>query len=143
MTEIINEKIPYFGEEGLNCSESSLRMLIERGVVDIPIESVKLMTGLGGGMSCGGPCGAVVGCTAAIGSVAGRYDTDIPGNTTWEARQKFMNEFHRRFGAVTCDQLMFGTDKTTVEMQTVCSNIVLGAVDIATEIIEDLKAQQK
>lgn len=138
MTEIINENLPYFGEEGLNCAESSLRLLIERGVIDLPLEVVKLMTGLGGGVCKGGPCGAVVGCTAAIGSQIGRYDPAIPGNPTWDTRNKFLKEFEMKYGHIACDDLMYGVDKTTVEMQKKCSEIVLGAVEIATKIIDKL-----
>lgn len=143
MTELINEKIPYFGEGKLCCSESSLRLLIERGAVDIPLESVKLMSTLGGGMRCGAPCGAVIGCLAGIGSVVGRYDTDISDEYILETRNRFINRFRERFGHVTCDGLMFGEDKTTVQMQKVCSEIVLEAVDMAAEMIEELKAAQK
>lgn len=42
MSDIINEKVPYFGEDFMACSESTLRLLIERKVVDLPKESIKL-----------------------------------------------------------------------------------------------------
>lgn len=138
--EIINEKVPYFGEEGLNCAESSLRLLIERGVVDVPMDSIRLFTGLGGGAGCsGGPCGVVVGCTAAIGSKLGRSD---PSQAHWQptidVRNVFLERFKERFGHLTCDGLTEGLVNESVETQKLCSTFVLGGVEIATEIINEL-----
>ena len=44
------EVTKYFYKGGLNCAESTLRCLIEEGVIDAPPEAVRMMTGFGGGM---------------------------------------------------------------------------------------------
>lgn len=54
----------YFYKGGLNCAESTLRCLIEDGVIAPPPEVVRMMTGFGGGIQRGTTCGAVV---AAVG----------------------------------------------------------------------------
>ena len=67
----------YFYKGGLNCAESTLRCLIEEGIIDPPPEVVRMMTGFGGGMQRGTTCGAVVAAVAAIGWATGR---DSPGS---------------------------------------------------------------
>ena len=37
---VINEQVPYFDFDGLSCAESTLRCLIERGVIDADRKSV-------------------------------------------------------------------------------------------------------
>ena len=36
MHQVLNEKIPYFSDDGLSCAESTLRYLIEHGYADLP-----------------------------------------------------------------------------------------------------------
>ena len=69
MHQVLNEKIPYFSDDGLSCAESSLRYLIEHGYADLPLDTVRIMTGLHGNMGRCANCGAVNGCVAAIGAV--------------------------------------------------------------------------
>ena len=55
---VINEQVPYFDFDGLSCAESTLRCLIERGVIDAPMDTVRMLTGLhGGALGPGGYCG--------------------------------------------------------------------------------------
>ena len=44
MHQVLNEKIPYFSDDGLSCAESSLRYLIEHGYADLPLDTVRIMT---------------------------------------------------------------------------------------------------
>ena len=37
MHQVLNEKIPYFSDDGLSCAESTLRYLIEHGYADLHI----------------------------------------------------------------------------------------------------------
>ena len=63
MHQVLNEKIPYFSDDGLSCAESSLRWLIENGYADLPLDTVRIMTGLHGNMGHCANCGAVNGGT--------------------------------------------------------------------------------
>ena len=39
----------YFYNGGLNCAETTLRCLIENGIINAPLDTVRMMTGFGGG----------------------------------------------------------------------------------------------
>ena len=69
MHQVLNEKIPYFSDDGLSCAESTLRYLIEHGYADLPLDTVRIMTGLHGNMGRCANCGAVNGSVAATGSL--------------------------------------------------------------------------
>lgn len=104
--------------KGLNCSESVYSALQEAGLVDLPPETVALMTGFGGGIGLsGGVCGSLVAATAAVGSVHGRphpgegADMDeivqqLYGNP---GRYRFFNQipyrFAEKFGSTQCAEL--------------------------------------
>lgn len=66
----------YFYNGGLNCAESTMRTLIEEGVTGAPPESVRMMSGFGGGMQRGSTYGAVVAAVAALGWAAGRTEPE-------------------------------------------------------------------
>lgn len=59
--------------DGLNCSESVFKAVIDTGITDFPPEIVALSTGFGGGMGlAGNNCGALIGAVMAVGAVHGR-----------------------------------------------------------------------
>ncbi len=131
--------IPYFHAEGLNCAESALRLLIERGVLDIPEETIRMMSGLGGGMQRGLTCGAVTACVTAIGCATGRTRPDESRGPSADAVQRFLKAFEDRFSAIDCDTLTEGFVAKSPEMYDKCSDYVLHAVHAATDIIQEAK----
>ena len=134
---VIDERIPYFSDDTLACSESTLRYLIEQGVVDLPMSAVKMMTGLHGNMGRCANCGAVNAGTAALGSHFGRTQPGESGAPTYRAVEAFLSEFEGRFGAVKCAQLVGDNDPASLEQQRRCSGYVLGAAEIVTRLIEE------
>lgn len=95
----------YFYNGGLNCSESTLRNLIENQVVDAPMDTVRMMTGFGGGMQRGTTCGAVIGAVAALGWVTGRTEPDQSRAASAAAVRTFLERFEAEFGTLNCKQL--------------------------------------
>ena len=134
---LINKEIPYFGEEGLTCSQSTLRLLIERGVVKMPLESVKLMSFLHGNMKRDAKCGAVNAAAVAFGWAFGFYEvgghTDRLGYTLLEL---FMREFEQKFGSVKCQELVGTTVKERVDGQWTCAEYVVWAAGKIEELIK-------
>ncbi len=141
--DVINEQVPYFDFNGLSCSESTLRCLIERGVVDLPMDAVKLMTGMHGGAfghGRGAMCGALTGGAAALGWVLGRVDPDKSSKRLIEAEARFVDAFEKKFGAVSCDALLVG-EEASREQLTRCADQVVFAVETVTEILEEERAK--
>ena len=95
----------YFYKGGLNCAETTLRCLIEEGVIDAPPETVRMMTGFGGGMQRGTTCGAVVGAVAALGWVTGRTEPEQAREPSAKAVREFLREFENSFGTLNCKEL--------------------------------------
>ena len=141
--DAVNPQVPYFGFHGLSCSESTLRCLIERGVVDLPLDAVKMMTGLHGGAfghGRGGLCGALTGGAAALGWVLGRTEPDQSSKRLIDAEAKFVEAFEQKFGAVSCDDLLV-YEEASREQLTRCADQIVFAVDYITQVIEEERAK--
>lgn len=95
----------YFYNGGLNCAESTLRCLIEEGVIDAPMDAVRMMTGFGGGMQRGATCGAVIGAVAALGWATGRTEPGQSRTESAAAVREFLKEFEAEFGTLNCREL--------------------------------------
>ncbi len=129
MSQIINEKVPFFGDDLMACSESTLRLLIERGVVDLPKEAIKMMTGMHGNMGRCANCGAVNGAVAAIGAKYGRTDYNQDNKLVFQLVEDFLTAFENKFGSVKCECLIGSNDISNINQQYRCSEYVLFAAD--------------
>ena len=131
----------YFYKGGLNCAESTMRCLIENEVVDIPLESVRMMSGFGGGMQRGSICGAVTGAVAAIGSKYGRTETGEDRKPSADAVRSFLKQFEEEFGTIYCKKLQKAYVKEhnlkSPGMYRACTVFVEKAVEWAKEMIEE------
>ncbi len=133
---LINKEIPYFGEEGLTCSQSTLRLLIERGVVKLPLETVKLMSYLHGNMKREAKCGAVNAAAVAFGWAFGFYE--VGGHKDrrgYLLTEEFMQAFEEKFGSVKCQELVGTTVQERVDGQWTCAEYVVWAADKIEELI--------
>lgn len=138
---IINPEIPYFNDDGLSCSESTLRCLIENHVVDLPISAVKMMTGLHGNMGRCANCGAVNGAAAAIGAMYGRTEPEQDSKRVYRILEDFLREFEGKFGSVKCEELLANNDPASLEQQYRCSEYVLTATEIVTRLLKEEKTK--
>ena len=76
----VKEKAKGNFRAGLNCAESVFEAFISVVDIELPHETMCLMTGFGGGGGLfGDTCGALVGAMAALGAVYGRreFPTDL------------------------------------------------------------------
>jgi len=132
----------YFYNGGPNCAESSVRCLIEGGVIEAPMDVVRMMTGFGGGMQRGSTCGAVVGAVAALGWVTGRTEPDEPRTESAAAVKEFLKRFEAEFGTLSCRELQATYVKEHAlksdGMYRKCTVFVEKAVDIVKEILKEI-----
>lgn len=130
----------YFYNGGLNCAETTLRCLIEEQVIDAPMETVRMMTGFGGGMQRGTTCGAVVAAVAAMGWITGRTEPEESRAASAAAVREFLRQFEERFGALDCHSLRAVYSKEhglkSEGMYRSCTVFVEAAIEIAQQILE-------
>ncbi len=131
----------YFFNGGLNCAETTMRCLIEDGAVDIDPQTVRLMSGFGGGMQRGLVCGAVIAGVAALGAKYGRISLDEPRKPSADAVKRFLKEFEERFGTLSCLELRTKYAKEhclkSEGMYRACTVFVEEAVRIAESILSE------
>ena len=131
----------YFYKGGLNCAESTLRCLIEDGAIDVPIETVRMMSGFGGGMQRGSICGAVTGAVAAIGSARGRTEPGEDRKPSASAVREFLKRFEEEFGTLYCKELQKIYVKEhalkSPGMYRACTVFVERAIELAKEILQE------
>lgn len=139
--------LKYFYNGGLNCAESTLRCLIEDGVIDAPMEAVRMMTGFGGGMQRGTTCGAVIGAVAALSYATGRTEPDEPRAASAAAVREFLKRFEAEFGTLTCKELQAVYVKEHAlksdGMYRKCTVFVESAIAMVKEILEQQLPEQK
>ena len=126
---------------GFNCAESVLLTLAEhQGIKNTLIP--KIATPFGGGIARSASiCGCVTGAIMAIGLKYGRMKATDDRLKTYAMTTDFMNAFERKFGSITCYDLI-GCDFRTPEGQkrfeelheTRCTSFVKGAVEIMLEM---------
>lgn len=135
---------------GFNCAQSVLIQFCEEYGLD-STTALKLATSFGGGMAHNAQtCGAVTGAIMAIGLKYGRTrveDIEIK-DKNYELVGKFMTEFKKSFGSLSCPELL-GIDLSTPEgfaiqkekgmTRQVCPKFVSGAARILEEIISEKK----
>lgn len=135
------EVTQYFYKGGLNCAESTLRCLIEEGVIDAPPEAVRMMTGFGGGMQRGITCGAVVGAVAALGWATGHTEPGQSREASARVVREFLRRFEEHFGTLDCRVLQATYVKNhalkSEGMYRSCTEFVEKAVELAQEILVD------
>lgn len=133
------DAVTYFYKGGLNCAETTLRCLIEEQVIDAPPETVRMMTGFGGGMQRGMTCGAVVGAVAALGWAAGRTEPEQDRGPSAKMVRAFLQEFESSFGTLNCRELQTAYVKEhaikSEGMYRCCTVFVERAIELVQEIL--------
>lgn len=135
-------------KDGLNCSESVFKAVIDTGVTGLEPEAVSIATGFGGGIGLAGyGCGALIGAVMAVSAVHGRRNPlegefkdrvdRLYGNPgLYRLFNGMAHEFKEKFGALDCMQLNEGYpewfDKDRFRE---CMKMVIYAAGMAVEYI--------
>lgn len=122
-------------EYDLNCAESIMYAANEEYDLNLSKETLKVMSGFGGGMATGDICGVITGSIGIIGIMF----TEVSGHKSPKVREmtkEFINRFKEKLGYTKCIDLK----KEYVNVKKCTLMIEVGA-DILEEII--LKEKQK
>jgi C_GCAxxG_C_C family probable redox protein len=136
-------------KDGLNCSESVFKAVIDTGVTGLDPEAVSLATGFGGGIGLAGHnCGALIGAVMAVGAVHGRRNPlegefkdrvdRLYGNPgLYRLFNGMSHEFKEKFGALDCMKLNEGYPKWfDKDRFRECMKMVVYAAGMAMEYIQ-------
>ncbi|WP_213951000.1 C-GCAxxG-C-C family protein [Tepidanaerobacter syntrophicus] len=133
----------YFNANGFNCAESTVKLIMSKDIIDIPVDMIKMMSGFGGGMQRGLVCGAVIAGIATLGLATGRKDPTESREPSAKAVQAFLEEFEFNFGSILCNELTKGFNLKSNEMYAHCTQFVTGAANIVVKIIRDYQSDNK
>jgi len=132
---------------GLNCAECVFEAVLSQVDTGLPLETMCVMTGFGGGGGFfGDSCGSLVGAMAALGAVYGRrqipldYKTakeELNGNPgLYRLFNRLPNEFQKRFGSTQCRDLcdQFRENWQCRERALFCRELVIEMAGLAAEM---------
>lgn len=103
--------------QGYYCAESVLQALAPDGPGAAPFPPRAATAFCSGMARTRGTCGAVTGAILGLSLTLGRDTPQASVQQCYEATQRFLTEFERRFGSSNCQTLLEGCDLATVEGQ--------------------------
>ncbi|MGI6031487.1 MAG: C-GCAxxG-C-C family (seleno)protein [Eubacteriales bacterium] len=118
----------YYLNENRNCSEAVMLAANDTYQLGLTNDELKLLGGFGGGMGCGSLCGALAGGIAILGRMNIKtiaHETD----GLKELCADFVDQFHRRLGSTSCDELTAKYRREDVRC--------LEAVELAAQLLEE------
>ena len=126
----LEEKCGSYHDRGFNCSQSVLCALMDETGLDEQL-SAQLGTCFGGGMRCGGVCGAVTGGLRAIGCVCMEgLDPAAEKEPSTALAHELEERFTAEIGTLLCAEIQETHEKTW------CPRCIELAARITKEIIE-------
>jgi len=106
MAREARDKAGGYFKEGYNCAEAIFLTFREYLAPEMDPESVKLLTGFGGGAGHAGcMCGALTSSLLALNMVTGRSSKEESRSKAYECAQEFHDRFAEYFGATCCRAL--------------------------------------
>ncbi|WP_160688524.1 C-GCAxxG-C-C family (seleno)protein [Clostridium sp. C2-6-12] len=133
---MLKEMVKKYREEkyDLNCAESIMYAANEEYDLNLSRETLKVMSGFGGGIGIGHICGVITGAAGVIGVMF----TEVSGHKSprvKEMAQEFISDFQEKLGYIKCDDLK----KEYINVKR-CTLIIETGAEILEEII--LKEKQ-
>ena len=122
----------YYLNGDYNCAEAMLLAIRDEYGLDIARDTLRLMSGFGGGMGCGSTCGALTGGVAALGSLLVQQRAHATEGFK-EACAGWVEAFTASLGSERCDVLKekyANTDRR-------CLDAVLVAADTLEAYLRD------
>ena len=128
--------LKYF-RNGLYCSEAVVRAFNEVYKLGLPESAYKLTTGFGSGMGESGcACGAVTGCVAVIGLVAGREKVYQSERIAYLATKQLHDQFRAKHKAICCRVLTRTVQWNSAQHKKLCEQYVIDAATWTDELLQ-------
>ena len=103
--EVRNKAGNYY-KSGFNCAEAVFLTFREYLAPEISPETVKLVTGFGGGLGHAGClCGALTGSIVALNMLKGRTSPQEKRDVPYDLARRFHDRFEEKFGYTCCRAL--------------------------------------
>ena len=124
----------------INCAECTSMALTDALGVGNGMEDARYMAAFGGGMGCGGVCGALVGAESALGRymVSRLPEGSVPiGDSCPELRElsaEYHDRFCQEFGSEFCRDLKTGWAE---EHPDKCRDLMRCACDLMEELLRE------
>lgn len=126
----------YFYIGGFNCAETTFKILYQQVCVHgANDQTIKMLTGFGGGVTRGSLCGSVVAVVMALGSAYGRTSPEEPREPSKEIVNKYLDRFLARWGSLHCDQLTRGFPHKTEAQYEHCRHIIASSIGCFLEVM--------
>ncbi|MCL6611868.1 MAG: C-GCAxxG-C-C family protein [Peptococcaceae bacterium] len=104
-TDARNRAGDYF-RNGYNCAESIFLAFRDWLGLDVPVETVRALTGFGGGLGHAGcMCGALTGSAVVLGLLRGRTSAEESRDQAYALSKEFHDRFETNFGYTCCRSL--------------------------------------
>lgn len=134
--EVRNKAGNYF-KEGYNCAEAIYLTFREYLAPEMDPETVKLVTGFGGGVGQAGcMCGALSSSIVALNMLTGRTSNEISRDDCYACSKEFHDRFKARFGA-TCCRVLNSSPFESREHLTTCLKITGNTAKLLMEYLQE------
>ncbi len=131
----VREKTGSYFKEGYNCAESVFLAFREYLAPDMDPETVKLVTGFGGGLGHAGClCGALSASIMALDMLKGRTSKEGSRKEAYELASEFHDRFKKEFGG-TCCRVLNKHPFGTVEQRSACLKTTGNAAKLLMEFL--------
>lgn len=122
-----------------NCVEAAFLALLESCGENVAPETLRVITGLGGGIGRAGcACGALLGCVVGASYFFGRTDEEnYTSKTSYQISQKIHDTFREHNKATCCRILSKGLLYGSPEQRRVCALRTAEIVELTAQIIMD------
>lgn len=125
----------YF-KEGYNCAEAVFLTFREYLAPEMPPETVKLVTGFGGGIGRAGcMCGALSGAIISLDMLKGRTSKEESRDEAYLCTKEFHNRFKEQFGSTCCRVLNKGNTFDSREHMLGCLKITGNTAKLLMEYL--------
>jgi C_GCAxxG_C_C family probable redox protein len=143
MNNLKEEIERYFYIDGFNCAETTFKILYDNGYVKNADENtIKMLTGFGGGVTKGSICGAVAAAVMAFGSIYGRTRPEQPREISKKIIGSYLDKFIDEYGSINCEKIIKDFTPKTKEQYEYCKKVINSSITHFITVINDSRGAE-